>query len=116
MAALPLPPHNDVAALRESLRGDRAALEQSFLKHGNAARLLAAHSRLIDRYLRRVWRQLPMPDCIAPAGGGRLWPLQALPQIGYRLADSARCRVRKTLDGTTSHSTRRANNTRQVAG
>ena len=70
MAALPLPAHNDVAALRESLRGDRAALEQSFLKHNNAARLLAAHSRLIDRYLRHVWRQLAMPDRLALAAVG----------------------------------------------
>ncbi|MDP4028608.1 MAG: [protein-PII] uridylyltransferase [Gallionella sp.] len=62
--------HDDVTALRESLRGDRAALEQSFLKHGNAARLLAAHSRLIDRYLRRVWRQLAMPERIALAAVG----------------------------------------------
>jgi len=62
--------HDDVSALRESLRGDRAALEQSFLKHGNAARLLAAHSRLIDHYLRRVWRQLAMPDRIALAAVG----------------------------------------------
>jgi len=69
MAALPRP-FDDVAALRESLRGDRAALEQSFLKHNNAARLLAAHSRLIDRYLRRVWRQLAMPDRLALAAVG----------------------------------------------
>ncbi|HEU0283334.1 MAG TPA: bifunctional uridylyltransferase/uridylyl-removing protein, partial [Gallionella sp.] len=62
--------HDDVPALRESLRSDRSALEQSFLKHNNAARLLAAHTRLIDRYLRRVWRQLAMPDRIALAAVG----------------------------------------------
>ena len=79
-ARSPRPFEDDgVAALRKSLRSDRAALEQSFLKHGNAARLLAAHTRLIDRYLRRVWRQLAMPDRIALAavGGharGRLYP------------------------------------------
>jgi [protein-PII] uridylyltransferase len=56
--------------LRESLRNDRSALEQSFLKHNNAARLLAAHTRLVDRYLRRVWRQLAMPDRIALAAVG----------------------------------------------
>ncbi len=71
--------HDDVSALRESLRSDRAVLEQGFLKHGNAARLLAAHTRLIDRHLRRVWRQLAMPDNVALAavGGyarGRLYP------------------------------------------
>ncbi|OGS98838.1 MAG: [protein-PII] uridylyltransferase [Gallionellales bacterium RIFCSPLOWO2_12_FULL_59_22] len=65
MAALPHHPNDDVAALRDALRGDRAALEQSFLKHNNAARLLAAHTRLVDRYLRRVWRQLAMPRQVA---------------------------------------------------
>jgi [protein-PII] uridylyltransferase len=59
-----------VSALRESLHSDRTALEQSFLKHNNAARLLAAHTRLIDRYLRRVWRQLAMPQHIALAAVG----------------------------------------------
>ncbi|MDO8812381.1 MAG: [protein-PII] uridylyltransferase [Gallionella sp.] len=62
--------HDDVTALRESLRSDRSALEQSFLEHNNAARLLAAHTRLVDRYLRRVWRQLAMPDRIALAAVG----------------------------------------------
>ncbi len=73
MAALPRHPFDsldDVPALRESLRSDRSVLEQSFLKHNNAARLLAAHTRLIDRYLRRVWRQLAMPDGIALAAVG----------------------------------------------
>jgi [protein-PII] uridylyltransferase len=65
MAALLHPASDNTAALRESLRGDRSALEQSFLKHGNAARLLGAHSRLIDKYLRRIWRQLAIPDRIA---------------------------------------------------
>jgi len=79
MAALPRHPRDAAAGLRESLRGDRAALERSFLEHKNAARLLAAHTRLIDRYLRRVWRQLAMPGRIALAavGGyarGRLYP------------------------------------------
>src|SRR5574340_1023500 len=79
MAALPHHPRNDIAALRESLRGDRAALEQSFLKHAKAAHLLGAHSRLIDDYLRRVWQMLGMPGNIAlvAVGGyarGRLYP------------------------------------------
>ncbi len=70
MAARPRLHRDDIAALRESLRGDRTALEQSFLEHKNAARLLAAHTRLIDRYLRRVWRQLAMPRRIALAAVG----------------------------------------------
>ena len=79
MAARPPHPRDEIAALRESLRSDRTALEQSFLKHNDAARLLAAHARLIDRYLRRVWRELAMPQRIAlVAVGGyarcRLYP------------------------------------------
>src|SRR3990167_11058327 len=70
MAALPRQPHSPIGTLRASLRSDRAALEQGFLQHGNAARLLNAHSRLVDRYLRRVWRQLAMPDRIALAAVG----------------------------------------------
>ncbi|MDH4216125.1 MAG: nucleotidyltransferase domain-containing protein, partial [Gallionella sp.] len=70
MAALPRQHHSSIAALRESLRHDRSVLEQAYLQHGNAARLLEAHSRLIDKYLRRVWRQLAMPDRIALAAVG----------------------------------------------
>jgi [protein-PII] uridylyltransferase len=77
MAALPR--LDDIAALRESLSNDRLALEQSFLKHGDAARLLSAHSRLIDRYLHHVWKQIAMPSQIAliAVGGygrGELFP------------------------------------------
>ena len=77
MAALPLP--NNTAALRESLSNDRLALEQSFLKNHKAGYLLAAHSRLIDRYLRHVWQLLSMPDHIALVavggyGRGELYP------------------------------------------
>ena len=65
--------------MRESLRSDRLALEQSFLQQGKAARLLSAHSRLIDQYLRRVWQQLAMPQQIALVavggyGRGELYP------------------------------------------
>src|SRR4030067_204789 len=79
MAALPRQPRDTIATLRESLRSDRTALEQSFLEHNKAARLLAAPPRLIDRYLRRVWRQLAMPQHIALAAVGgyarcRLYP------------------------------------------
>ena len=70
MAALPRHSPNGVTELRISLRNDRSALEQNFLQHGNPARLLEAHSRLIDKYLRRVWQQLAMPDRIALAAAG----------------------------------------------
>ncbi|TAN72669.1 MAG: bifunctional uridylyltransferase/uridylyl-removing protein, partial [Gallionella sp.] len=79
MAALPRPLSDSIDELRASLRDDRSALGQSFLQHGKAARLLEAHSRLIDRYLRRVWRQLAMPRHIALVavggyGRGELYP------------------------------------------
>jgi [protein-PII] uridylyltransferase len=77
MAALPR--LDEIAALRESLSIDRLTLEQSFLKHGNATRLLSAHSGLIDRYLHHVWQQLEMPKNIAMVavggyGRGELYP------------------------------------------
>jgi [protein-PII] uridylyltransferase len=84
--------------LRESLRRDRLLLEQNFLEEcprkgeavgnpaatqrpvrANAARLLAAHSRLIDQHLRHIWQLLSMPERIAliAVGGygrGELYP------------------------------------------
>jgi [protein-PII] uridylyltransferase len=77
--ARPVIGHDDIAALRESLSNDRLALEQRFLQHGKPARLLGAHSRLIDRYLHHVWQQISMPRQIAliAVGGygrGELYP------------------------------------------
>ena len=77
MAALPR--LDEIAALRESLSNDRLALEKSFLNHGNTARLLKAHSRLIDRYLHHVWKHISMPAQIALVavggyGRGDLYP------------------------------------------
>jgi len=71
--------HGSIAELRSSLRNDRAILEQDFLQHGKAARLLSAHSKLIDRYLCSVWKQLAMPEHIALVavggyGRGELYP------------------------------------------
>ena len=64
------PPRCDVAELRKALRLDRSVLEQNFLVHNNPARLLAAHSRLIDSYLCRIWQQLALPGHIALAAVG----------------------------------------------
>jgi [protein-PII] uridylyltransferase len=54
-----------ITELRDELRRDRASLEQNFLQHGQVARQLVAHSRLIDQYLRRVWDALALPENIA---------------------------------------------------
>jgi len=79
MAVLPRHLYSDVDELRKSLRNDRSVLEQGFLQHGKAARLLSAHSRLIDKYLRRVWQQLAMPQritlvAVGGYGRGELYP------------------------------------------
>jgi len=65
--------------LRETLRSARQELEYEFLQHGKAVRLLSEHSKLIDDYLDRVWKQLAMPEHIAliAVGGygrGELYP------------------------------------------
>ncbi len=68
-----------MVGLREALRRDRLALELDFLQRGKAARLLKAHSKLIDDYLRRIWQQMNLPDSLAliAVGGygrGELYP------------------------------------------
>ncbi len=79
MAALHHRLSDEIASLRDSLRSDRLALEQDFLRHGKAPRLLSAHSKLIDQYLRRVWQQLAMPEqtalvAVGGYGRGELYP------------------------------------------
>ncbi|MDD4929848.1 MAG: [protein-PII] uridylyltransferase [Gallionella sp.] len=63
-------PPDTVALMREALRRDRLALEQKFLQQGKASNLLAAHSKLIDQYLCRIWQQLSMPESIALIAAG----------------------------------------------
>ena len=79
MAALPLRATDFIAGLRASLRSDRQALEHDFLQQGKPARLLTAHSRLIDQYLCRVWQELDLPDdillvAVGGYGRGELYP------------------------------------------
>ncbi len=69
----------DVARLRESIKQDRQALELAFLRDGNAARLLKAHSRLIDRHLTSVWQAIALPGnpalvAVGGYGRGELYP------------------------------------------
>jgi [protein-PII] uridylyltransferase len=74
MAALPHQTPSPIITLRKSLHSDRLDLEQKYLRHGSASRLLKAHSRLIDQYLHRVWQQLCMPanlSLVAVGGYGR---------------------------------------------
>ena len=59
-----------IAELRDALRCDRQTLEKKFLLQGVAAPLLAAHSRLIDRYLCQIWQHLEMPASIALVAAG----------------------------------------------
>src|SRR3989338_4780856 len=90
---------DEVAALRESLRNDRAALEQDFLEHNNPARLLAAHTRLIDRHLRRVWRQLAMPGRIALVAVGGYARCKVYPRSDIDLLILLDAESEKLLDG-----------------
>ncbi len=74
MAALPRQTPSPIITLRKSLHSDRLDLEQKYLQHGSASRLLKAHSGLIDQYLQRVWQQLNMPShisMVAVGGYGR---------------------------------------------
>jgi [protein-PII] uridylyltransferase len=74
MAARPLPTEFDLSRLRDELRNARAALQASFLQHGQPARLLARHSALVDSFLEQVWRHLHMPEdfvLVAVGGYGR---------------------------------------------
>lgn len=60
--------------IRESLRAARLALQQNYLEHGKAKRLLLEHSRVVDEHLRRVWQMLSMPEelsLVAVGGFGR---------------------------------------------
>jgi len=80
MAALPRQAFNkSITDLRNALREDRQALERDFNTHGRAAKLLSAHSKMIDRYLVKVWRQIEMPEkmslvAVGGYGRGELYP------------------------------------------
>jgi [protein-PII] uridylyltransferase len=60
--------------IRDSLRAARLALQQDYLEHGKAQRLLLAHATLVDEHLCQVWQMLAMPPelaLVAVGGYGR---------------------------------------------
>jgi [protein-PII] uridylyltransferase len=69
----------DIPALRDALRRDRQTLQEKFLQQGKVSWLLAAHSKLIDQYLRRIWMTLALPEtcaliAVGGYGRGELYP------------------------------------------
>jgi [protein-PII] uridylyltransferase len=67
MSAVPAPTEQ----LRAALLSGRDALRRSYLRDASPQRLLRAHSRLIDRTLQGLWRELrPAADAALVATGG----------------------------------------------
>ena len=56
--------------IRQSLHTARLSLQQDFECHGQPKRLLRAHTRLVDKHLRAVWRLLAMPPDLALVAAG----------------------------------------------
>ncbi|HEY5995141.1 MAG TPA: nucleotidyltransferase domain-containing protein, partial [Gallionellaceae bacterium] len=70
---------SSIAAIRDSLRAARAALQKDYGPRSRPARLLQAHAKLVDQHLRQVWSELAMPRELALAatggyGRGELYP------------------------------------------
>jgi [protein-PII] uridylyltransferase len=62
------------AAIRDSLRAARLALQQDYTSNSQPLRHLHAHARLVDGHLRQVWQMLAMPpelSLVAVGGYGR---------------------------------------------
>ena len=67
MSAVPAPSEQ----LRAALLSGRDALRRSYLRDASPQRLLRAHSRLIDKTLQSLWRELrPAADAALVATGG----------------------------------------------
>jgi [protein-PII] uridylyltransferase len=54
-----------IAAIRDSLRAGRLAMQQEYLLNPNPARYLRAHAKLVDDQLIRMWKMLAMPSSLA---------------------------------------------------
>lgn len=60
-----------VAEIRHGLQAARLTLQRDYEQHTIPQRLLRAHSKLIDQYLRLIWKRLAMPpDLVLVAVGG----------------------------------------------
>jgi [protein-PII] uridylyltransferase len=60
--------------IKSSLQAARLMLQQEYLQHGKAKKLLLAHSRVVDTHLCDVWKMLAMPEnlaLVAVGGFGR---------------------------------------------
>ncbi|MBI4808794.1 MAG: [protein-PII] uridylyltransferase [Nitrosomonadales bacterium] len=65
---------NTIAAIRDSLRAARLAMQQEYLANPNPARYLRAHAKLMDEHLRAIWKMMAMPPglaLVAVGGYGR---------------------------------------------
>ena len=60
-----IPPILDAAYWRVTLQAGRDELRRTYLENGNAAALLHGHSRLVDKLLISIWRQLSLPHAVA---------------------------------------------------
>src|SRR5262245_17461271 len=68
-----------IARLKASVKAERAALQERFRAGADGPAVLREHSRLIDRTLKDVWRQLRLPAnlsllAVGGYGRGELYP------------------------------------------
>ena len=74
-----LPPRPRVAFWRADLAAARNDLKQAFLAKPDTPSLLREHSRLVDRVVRGIWKELAMPShfallAVGGFGRGQLFP------------------------------------------
>ena len=98
----------DIPALRDALRRDRLALQERFLLQGKASWLLAAHSKLIDQYLRNIWAALSLPEtcaliAVGGYGRGELYPRSDIDLLILLDNDSEKLMAGHPPDETLQH-------------
>jgi [protein-PII] uridylyltransferase len=80
--AAPLPAEastSDAKRWQQELKAGRAELRATFLQRPDTGRLLRGHTRLVDRIIASIWRELRAPSDIALVavggyGRGELYP------------------------------------------